>query len=118
VETPTATGYADCLSASWLAARLAVEPRRIDVMRRSGELMAVRPPGATEWLYPGWQLHDGRVRDVVPQLVAAARETGMDEQDLYRAMTGRHGLRGDGRLVDLLVGGDERQVLDVLRGRP
>jgi hypothetical protein len=118
VDTTAATGYADCLSGSWLAVRLGVGPRRIDVMRRSGELIAVRPAGATEWLYPGWQLHEGRVRDVVPQLVAAAREAGLDENDLYETMTGRLGLRGDRRLADLLVAGEERQVLEAVRGRP
>lgn len=117
METPTATGYADCLSASWLAARLGVEPRRLDTMRRGGELVAVRPPGSTEWLYPGWQLSGGRVRDSIPQLVAAARAAGLDERELYATMTARLGLRGDHRLVDLLVAGEDRQVVESVRGR-
>jgi hypothetical protein len=33
-------------------------------------------------------------------------------------MTGRLGLRGDRRLADLLVAGEERQVLEAVRGRP
>ena len=54
------TGYEDCLPGTWLAARLAVDPFLIDAMRRDGELVAVREPGSTEWLYPGWQF-DGQV---------------------------------------------------------
>jgi hypothetical protein len=118
VETTGPTGYADCLSASWLAARLGVEPRRLDAMRRAGELIGVRPAGSTEWLYPGWQLSRTGVRDSVPQLVRAARSAGLDEDGLYEALTARRGLGGgERRLADLLVAGEDDRVLEAVRGR-
>jgi hypothetical protein len=117
VETTAPTGYADCLTASWLAARLGVDPRRLESMRRAGELIAVRPSGSTEWLYPGWQLHRGRVRDAVPQIVAAGRSAGLDENGLYAALTARLGLGGDRRLADLLAAGEEQRVVEAVRGR-
>ena len=45
----TESRYSAALPATWLAARLAVEPARIDAMRRAGELIGVREPGSTAW---------------------------------------------------------------------
>ena len=42
----------DALSGSWLAARLGIEPRKLDTMRRGGQVLAVRSPGSQEWRYP------------------------------------------------------------------
>lgn len=117
METTAPTGYPDCLTASWLAVTLGVDPRRLDAMRRAGELIATRPPGSTEWLYPAWQLHRGRVRDGVPQIVAAGRAAGLDENGLYAALTARRGLGGDRRLADLLAAGEEARVAEAVRGR-
>jgi hypothetical protein len=109
--------YAGCLSESWLAARLAIDVPQIDVRRRGGELLAVRPEGADEWLYPAWQFDGGRVRPVVPRIIAAARATGIDERRLYELMTVRRGLGSSETLVDLLVRGeDDRVVAAVTRG--
>jgi hypothetical protein len=95
---------------------MAVDPARIDAMRRAGELVAVREPGSTEWRYPAWQFDRGKPRPGVTRLVAAARETGMDESALYGLMTAPLGLRGDGRrLVDLLVEGRDDEVVAAIR---
>ena len=59
LSTTSDARYAGCQPATWLAERLAVDPAMIDAMRRDGELIAVREPGSTEWLYPPWQF-DGR----------------------------------------------------------
>ena len=48
----------DSLSASWLAVRLGLEPRKIEAMRRAGELIAYRPDNAHEYYYPVWQFDD------------------------------------------------------------
>ena len=106
---PATTGarYRDSIPATWLADRLAVDPVKIDVMRRSGELIAVREPGSVEWRYPAWQFDNGKPR----------REAGIDEARLYDVLTGPLGLRDSGRrrLVDLLLEGREDEVVAAVR---
>ncbi len=106
---------AECLSASWLAERFAVDPARIDAMRRSGELIAVREQGSTEWLYPTWQFVGREPRRVIARIVGAAREVGLDEAQLYEVLTGKLGLRGESRLVDLIVQGRDDEVVAAVR---
>ncbi len=107
--------YEDCLSQSWLAARLGVDPVELDVMRREGELIAVRKPGSTEWLYPAWQYSGRRPRQVIPRLVRAAREAGLDEARLYDVLSAPLGLGGHRRLADLVVEGRDDDVVDAVR---
>ncbi|HET9437461.1 MAG TPA: hypothetical protein VFO64_04610 [Gaiellaceae bacterium] len=106
----------EALAATWLAERMAVDPARIDAMRRAGELVAVRDGGSTEWRYPAWQFDRGRPRPGVARVVAAAREAGLDDSQLYQALVAPLGLRGDGnRLADLLVEGREDEVVSAIR---
>jgi hypothetical protein len=105
----------ECLSTSWLAERFAVDPSKIEAMRRAGELIAVREPGSTEWLYPAWQLDGTEPKRVVPRIAAAAREAGLDETRLYEVLTGRLGLRGERRLVDLIAEGRDEEVVTAVR---
>jgi hypothetical protein len=123
VGTTTPDPYGDCLSASWLSARLAVEVVRIDAMRRAGELIGVRPEGGSEWLYPAWQFVGGEVRPAIPRIVAAARQTGLDERRLYDVLTQPLGLGGrregqPARLADLIVGGADDRVVAAVRSSP
>jgi hypothetical protein len=105
----------ESLTDSWLAARLGVDTRRIDVMRRGGELIGVREPGGQTYLYPAWQFENGRPRQIVPQVVSAAREAGLDDARLYEVMTMRLGLGRERRLCDLLVAGEDAAVLAGIR---
>ena len=108
--------YARTVPATWLAERTAVDPARIDAMRRAGELIAVREPGSTEWRYPAWQFENSRPRPGVARIVGAARESGLDEGRLYDLLTTSLGLRNDGRmLVDLLLEGRDDEVVAVIR---
>lgn len=116
MSTTATNAYAGCLTGPWLAVSLGVDPRRVDAMRRAGELIAVRRPGSTEWLYPGWQLADGRVHDAVPQIIAAARDAGLDETALYEALSAPRGLTGARRLADLVASGEGLRVVTALRG--
>jgi hypothetical protein len=95
---------------------MAVDPAKIDAMRRGGELIAVREPGSTEWRYPAWQFDAGRPRPGVARIVAAARESGVDELRLYDLLTAPLGLRAGGRrLADLLLEGRDDEVVAAVR---
>lgn len=112
----TQARYAGTLPATWLAERAAVDPARIDVLRRGGELLAVREPGSTEWRYPAWQFEHGKPRKSIARIVAVARERGLDEMQLFDLLTIPLGLRDEGRtLVDLLVEGREDDVVAAIR---
>ena len=117
MSSATETRYPESIPATWLAARLARDPTTIDAMRRSGELLSVRDPGSIEWRYPAWQFDAGRPRRGVARVVAAARETGIDEARLYDLLTAPLGLRESGRrrLVDLLHEGREDEVVAAVR---
>jgi len=117
MSTSAATRYPDALPATWLAARLSVDPARIEAMRRAGELLAVREAGSLEWRYPAWQFERGRPRPTVARVVAAARDAGIDETRLYELLTVPLGLSGRGRrrLVDLLLEGREDEVVAAVR---
>lgn len=108
--------YAETLPATWLAARMAVDPAYIDAMRRAGELIAVREPGSSEWRYPAWQFDHGTPRTGVARIVATARSHGIDDAKLYDVLTAPLGLRDRGRsLVDLLHEGREDEVVAAVR---
>jgi hypothetical protein len=106
----------DTLSASWLADRFAIEPFKLEAMRRNGEVIAFRPAGAREHYYPLWQFdEDGQPLPVIPRLVQEARERGMRGNRLYEILSARAGLSGDKRLADSLREGRLDHVLDAIR---
>jgi hypothetical protein len=106
----------DILSASWLADRFAIEPFKLEAMRRNGEVIAFRPAGAREHYYPLWQFdEDGQPLPVIPRLVQEARERGMRGNRLYEILSARAGLSGDKRLADSLREGRLDHVLDAIR---
>jgi hypothetical protein len=106
----------DTLSASWLAARTAVEPFRLEAMRRAGELIAYRPAGAHEHYYPVWQFDESwRPLPTIPRLVREARERGLRENRLYEILTARSGLAGGRRVADGLAEGRSDHVLEAIR---
>ncbi len=116
MNAATATRYPEALPATWLASRMAVDPARIDAMRRAGELIAIREQGSTEWRYPAWQFDAGKPRPGVARIVATARAAGIDDERLYDLMTTPLGLRNGGRrLVDLLVERREDEVIEAIR---
>jgi hypothetical protein len=105
----------ESLSGSWLSTRLGVGTHRLDAMRRGGELLGVRRPGAHEFLYPAWQFApDGKPLAAVPQIVRAGRARGMSDERLYEVLVSRVGLAGEGRLADALREGRGDYVLSVV----
>jgi hypothetical protein len=106
----------DSLSASWLAVRTGIEPRKIEAMRRAGELIAYRPEGAHEHYYPVRQFDDQwRPLPIVPRIVQEARETGLSDNRLYALLNARSGLAGERRLADALREGRVDHVLNAIR---
>lgn len=103
------------LSGSWVAARYGLEPRRVEGMRRAGELLAVR--GDDEFLYPAWQFGPEGPRPVIATVVREARAAGMSDEELLRLLEDREGLTGTRRLRDSLREGDARQVVAAVRAR-
>lgn len=106
----------DSLSASWLAVRTAVEPRKIEAMRRAGELIAFRPEGADEAYYPVWQFdEEWRPLPIVARIVREAHEAGLSDNRLYALLNARSGLAGERRLTDALREGRVDHVLNAIR---
>jgi hypothetical protein len=114
-----ANGDRHALSASWLGMRMGVDPVRVNVMRRGGELYAIRQPGSQDWLFPTWQFGpDWKPLSSVQRVLRAAKEAGYDDRRLDELFNRRVGIVGGRRiLVDVLLSGDEATVLaEIERG--
>ena len=107
--------YAGCQPATWLAVRLGMEPLKLEAMRRDGELIAVREPGTTTWLYPGWQFDGRNPLSSIPRITRAARETGLDEGRLFTILSARRGLGSEGHVYELLHEGRADDVVELVR---
>jgi hypothetical protein len=107
--------YSDCLSGSWLASREGVDPGVIDARRRAGELIAVRPEGSAEWLYPAWQFAEGAPRPAIARIVRVARSLGITDSRLYEILAMPMGLRRSSRLADLILEDRADEVVDAIR---
>lgn len=105
------------LSASWLAARQGVDPLRIERLRRSGELLAIRDEVRREWRYPMWQFDEqGDVRPAVARLLQLAKENRIPAARIEQLLDRKVGLVGGGTTVrDLLVNGGAEQALAEIR---
>ena len=102
----------EALSASWLSTKLGVDTVMINAMRRAGELVAVRPAGSQEWLFPAWQFGpDGELRPEVERALQAARMKGLRPEQLGALLERRSGMTGGERLRDDLVAGRVDHVL-------
>jgi hypothetical protein len=112
---PTRTDAA--YTGAWLSSRLGIEPRKLDLRRRGGELLAVPADAdASDWVYPAWQF-DRAFRPIpaVGRVLGAGREAGLSPQELDAVLQRRDGLTGKHRLVDSLFEGHEEHVLAVIR---
>lgn len=99
------------LSTDWLAARLGVQPARVDALRRSGDLVGVpRPDG--KHVFPSWQFgRDGKPLPLVGRLVRAAREAGVDDGRLHELVSRRLAGVGGDRLGHLALEDSADQLL-------
>lgn len=109
------SGQQSGLTASWLGSRLGIGPTRVDILRRSGELIGIRAPGSQEYRYPSWQFTTGwKVKPIVPKMVAVARERGLSDDRLGEVLDMRVGMGGR-RVADLAREGDEEGVVRAIR---
>jgi hypothetical protein len=109
MATPT-TG----LTTDWLAARLGVQPARVEALRRSGELVGVRRADGKH-VFPSWQFgKDGRPYPLMARLIRAARAAGVDDGTLHELVSRRIRFVGRDRLVDSLVEDSPDRVLQRL----
>jgi hypothetical protein len=106
----------ELLSRSWLGSRHGIGAEGVDLMRRQGRLLGVRPEGAREDLFPTWQFGpDGRPLPGLQRVIAVARERGVGEERLLELLTARVGLGGRRRLVDALREGKVEFVVQTVR---
>jgi hypothetical protein len=107
---------AGVLTTSWLSTRLGIDPFRLQAMRRRGELVAYRPEGSQEYLFPAWQFDaELRPRAIVARLTALARERHLSAARLLEVLDARVGIGGEERLHDLIRAGEDDRVLETVR---
>ncbi len=115
-DAPVTHDLGNGLLGPWLAVRLGAEPLSIEARRRDGELLAVRPQGAEDWLYPSWQFGpEWEVRPEVARVLQAAREAGLSQAELEALFRRRVGLAGGKTMLELLQEGDETPLLRAIR---
>jgi hypothetical protein len=100
------------LTASWLSVRFGSDPMSIDARRRAGQLVAYRPGGGAEHVFPLWQFApSGEVLPEVEYVLEHARAAGLSGGELVALLSRRVGLTGSERFLDLLLAGGVSHVL-------
>jgi hypothetical protein len=106
------------LSTDWLAARMGVQPARVEALRRAGELLGVRRADGKH-VFPSWQFGtNGRPLPLVARLVRAARAAGIDDEALHELVGRRIASIGRDGLVRALADEPADQVMRRLVWRP
>jgi hypothetical protein len=105
----------ESLSTAELEEKFGVSRQRLEQLRRQKKLFGVQPPFERGFSYPAWQFdEDGRPRDLVPALLAAADEARIDPLSLHRLMVSE-GATPRGPLLLALKEGDDDYVLNIIR---
>jgi hypothetical protein len=105
----------DSYSVADLRAR--VSRQRLKQLRDQDRLFAIEVPFFKGMLYPRWQfeLDTGKPRAIMPELISAGREVGLDAIGFHQIMLSPAAAGGDLTPVDLLDAGEEEAVLRILR---
>lgn len=107
----------DSYTVAELSHRPGISRQRLKQLRDQDRLFAINVPFQRGHLYPRWQfaLSDGRPREEMPRLIAAAREGQLDAIGFHVLMN--NAAAGGGLSpLDLLEDGEEQRVLEILRG--
>jgi len=103
---------------SLAAKQLPVSRQRLNQLRGEGKILGIKLPMHREYVYPPWQFgRAGRLLPIIPRLLDAAREGGLDGLDLHLFVTSNR-IKGERPLIDHLRTGndeDERYVLEAVR---
>jgi hypothetical protein len=107
----------DSFTVSELTQRVGISRQRLKQLRDQDRLFAIEVPFQRGMLYPRWQfgIADGKPRAQMPQLIAAAREGGLDAIS-FHILINNAAAGGGLSPLDLLEAGEERRVLRILRG--
>lgn len=101
---------------AWLAMKLGVGPRALDLRRREGELLGVPAEDGTDYVYPAWQFDvTGRPLPSIAKMIRAARAAGLSDSELHDLLLRRDGMTGEGRILDAVKAGREDRALDAIR---
>ena len=99
----------------WVGTPLAIDPRRLQALRDERTLFAV-PTRPGDYVVPAWQLaQNGGALPLIPRLLDAARQAGLDDVELHEVLNRKAGLTGRERLVDVLLAGRTEHVLRAIR---
>lgn len=106
------------MTATALASRYGVDPGRVESLRLSGDLVALRDESG-EWLYPAGQFAaDGVLRAAVRRVVRAANDAGLSFRELGDLLGLRAGAAGGRTLGELIASREEIVTAQIrLRGR-
>jgi hypothetical protein len=89
--------------------------QRLQQLRKDDRLFAVEVPNQKGLLHPRWQFDEtNRPRVQMPDLIAAARDGGLDAIGFHQIMVNPEATE-DGALLDLLDRGRVEDVLEILR---
>lgn len=94
---------------------LGVGRERLRHMRDRGDILSVVRGERRPTLYPSWQFGtDGEILEGLPDVISAARETGMGAQELHFFVTEPDERLGGDPPLDLLRRGEAQMVADLL----
>ena len=107
----------DSFSVAELGRQIGISRQRLKQLRDQDRLFAIEVPFHRGLLYPRWQFAPatGKPREEMPRLIEAGREGGLDAIGFHVLMNNPTAGGGLSPL-DLLEGGEEHQVMAILRG--
>ncbi len=105
----------ECYRTTEVEEMLGVSRERLRQLREGGKLVGVAEDGRHTTLYPYWQFGEEGLLKGLEEIVAAARDAGMDPETLHFFMTEPNERLGGRAPAELLRGGEAGHVARVLK---